>query len=476
MSEAKSSSQNSVITAAVAGNLETRKLRACIAKATCPYLDNRVATGGAVAFNREKGLGIPPPLEMMGAKKMAVEKALLATGMKEEDLERHINSIKPIVKFQTNQNDTVLIIGQVCFKYFNKACKPLLSEINSSSVYVMGGAQGDDFNISNDGIQLLKNNNGEENVAIVASEDCPTYRFVDQWKPLLSNYEPIALNIHNVAVAAFLTSRTDGAFYRQFGLADMAHDQEGKGGVIINFERELAKKVKSSDKFSQKIKDQIKDQMDAIISHCDSNENPDYGEDKAGGKEDVYTTLYSMWSSALNATDPPKLMTPLTKLILETLIDVGSPGAKEYDGYTTAKMLYDKAGRSADFGPRSHYTDLVNLFQDGTCAPAWKAGLDAILSKGNLYVYHDAGLDPFVDDYIALKILNAAKGQEFLGDGGVLGYRAKAMGQSPGSGASKEGGRRRRKSRKKTRKKKRKSKKRRKRKRRKTKRKRKKRK
>ena len=50
-----------------------------------------------------------------------------------------------------------------------------------------------------------------------------------------------------------------------------------------------------------------------------------------------------------------------------------------------------------------------DLFEKGECAPAWRDGLDAILKKGNLHVYHDVGLDPYVDDYIALRILNAAR-------------------------------------------------------------------
>jgi hypothetical protein len=58
-----------------------------------------------------------------------------------------------------------------------------------------------------------------------------------------------------------------------------------------------------------------------------------------------------------------------------------------------------------------HYNDLKSLFDDGLCSLAWKTGLANILRKGNLYVYHDAGLDPYVDDYIALKILNAARGE-----------------------------------------------------------------
>ncbi len=390
------SSINSVITAAVAGNELTRRLRACIAQATCPNLDNKVALEGAVSFNPEEGLGVPPPLEMTGAK----ETVVLDTGIDPY-------SIDTVEKFVTKANDTVLIIGQVCFKFFNKDCSSLLSEIKSSPVYVMGGTTPFDFNIASEGVEMLENNGCQ--IFPVPTSECPKYKFVEQWAPLISKYDQVARDVHNIAVAAFLTSRTatnDGAFYRQFGLADMAQKSEGKGGAIITFESVLAKKVKSSDKFSQ----EINDKMNAIISHCDSNKNPNYGEGKTGGQEPVYTTLYSMWNSALNADTHSHLMAPLSALILESLQEVGSPGAIEYDGYTTAKMLYTYADED-ELTADKHYADLMNLFNHGICASAWEKGLAAILSKGNLYVYHDAGLDPYVDDYIALKILNAAKGQ-----------------------------------------------------------------
>ena len=437
------SGAGSIITAAVAGNERTRRLRACIAQATCPKLDNKAATAGAAAA---AGLGVPPPLEMTGAK----ETVVLATGIDPD-------SIDTVEKFVTTPNDTVLIIGQVCFKFFNKDCSSLLSGIKESPVYVMGGTTPFDFNIASEGVEMLKSNGCQ--IYPVPTSECPKYKFVEQWAPLISKYDQVARDVHNIAVAAFLTSRTatnDGAFYRQFGLADMAQKRDGgKGGAIITFESVLANKVLSSDKFSQ----EIKGQMDAIISHCDSNKNPDYGEGKAGGKEPVYTTLYSMWNSALNADTHPKKMAPLSALILESLQEVGSPGANEYDGYTTAKMLYTYAG-GGELTADKHYADLMNLFNNGVCAPAWRAGLDSILSKGNLYVYHDAGLDPYVDDYIALKILNAAHGGG--GDSGMSKEDDAGAGASSSSSADKksktatQGGRRRRrrrKSRKKTKKK-----------------------
>ena len=79
------SSERSVITASVAGDENTRRLRACIAQATCPNLDNRFATAGAVAFNPGAGVGVPPPLEMTGAKKEVVSEKPLPIGWRFED-------------------------------------------------------------------------------------------------------------------------------------------------------------------------------------------------------------------------------------------------------------------------------------------------------------------------------------------------------------------------------------------------------
>ena len=393
-----------VITAAVAGNEATRRLRACIANATCPNLVNKFATAGAVAFNPKMGLGVPLALEITGAK----EKAILKTG---EDPEK----IDSVDKFRPTSEDTVLIIGQVCGANINKDCEPLLGEIKDCTVYSQGGTNASDFNISSTGTAMLSNNGCK--YTPVGRAECPVFDFVNKWRPLISKYADVAKDVHYVGVGGFLTSRTatkDGAFYRQFGLEAMANDAVGAGNgkVIMDFESGLAKKVRESTDFSEA--EGITDKMGAIISYCDKNANPDYGRGELpGGKEDVYVKLYSMWNSALNAVEHPNLMTHLTHLILETLEEVGSPGANEYDGYTVAKMLYDHVainnGTTSTLTPDLYYTDLMNLFERNVCSPIWKKGLDIILSKGDLLVYHDAGLDPYVDDYIALKILSAAK-------------------------------------------------------------------
>ena len=252
-----SNRSNSVITAAVAGNERTRRLRACIAEKISPYLNNYAALGGASSFNPSEGIGIPPPLEMTGAK----ESAVLAT-------RQDPDAIFTIENFNTNQNDTVLIIGQVCFKFFNKDCDNLLSRINRSRVYIMGGTTPSDFNISMEGVEML--GNGCEIISVATSE-CPKYNSRTMGL-LISKYDKVASDIHNIAVGAFLTSRTatnDGAFYRQFGLANMAKDQEGSGKSVMNFEKSCDK-GKTSNKFPQ----EIKNKMDDIIEHCNTNPNP----------------------------------------------------------------------------------------------------------------------------------------------------------------------------------------------------------
>ena len=387
-----------VYTAAVAGNEETRRLRACIAQETCPNLNNSLAIAD---ISEEKGDALIPPLEMTGAKANAVRNNTPSVNPEE---------IPSIDKFKPKEIvDTVLIIGQVCFRFFNKQCEPLLSEIKNCPVYIQGGT-GQDFNMAPEGITMLTDN--ECNITAVNAPDCPRFNFVEQWPTLISNYDKVALEVHSVSVGAFLTSRTatnDGAFYRQFGLASMALENDnGKGVSIMNFESKLANKVKSSNDFN------MVDQMNQIISYCETNNNPDYDNTnggKNGGKEPVYRELYKMWYEALNAETHPDLMAPLGKLILETLVEVGSPGANEYDGYTTAKMLYEAAGRSKYLTFDKHYDDLMKLLTKNECCCEWRFGLEAILNKGNLYVYHDAGLDPYVDDYIALKMLNAAKSE-----------------------------------------------------------------
>ena len=286
-----------VITYAVAGDGNTRNLRARVVQKTCPKLDNRVATAG---------VGVHLPFEMRGAKKKAVINNT-------EGID--VNSIDSIEKIETEPGDTVLIIGQVS-TYVKRDDTSLLSGIKESPVYVMGGTNDDDFNISTAGITALKETKCK--IKPTASIECPMYKW-SEWETLLSKYEAVAIDIHNIAVAAFLTSRRDGAFYRQFGLAKLAADDNNQGTSIMKFELNLATKIQELAQDSKIFHRNLIVPMNKIIAYCKKADNatPSYQADKNGGKEKVYVDLYPMWNNALNANTHPDLMTPLTKLILE---------------------------------------------------------------------------------------------------------------------------------------------------------------
>lgn len=376
----------------VAGSLESRRLRAAVVDLTCPNLVKNFAC----SLNSEGGPSktpkfFPGPIQMT-----TKEDIVRGNGGKPDEM-------RIIERFDTNKNDTVLIIGQVCYAYFNTDCS-LLNGIRDSKVYSQGGTTPKDFNISPDGVKVLVEECGASLVAI-GTDECPRFDFNSKWVPLIAKYQQVAREIHGASVGAFLTSRTatmDGAFYRQFGLSG------GHGDLVMKFEKKVAEKVKVTPAFAS-----IAKKMDEIISHCDKNPNPRYepppDKDKKGGTEPVYTTLYEMWHKALNINTHPLLMPDLSAIILEVLSEPGMMGGiNEYDGFTASSMLCTEAGAERPTA-EEHYEDLMKLFDSGTCKPEWVAGLKKILQRGNLYVYHDVGLDPYVDDYIALKILDAAK-------------------------------------------------------------------
>ena len=70
--------------------------------------------------------------------------------------------------------------------------------------------------------------------------------------------------------------------------------------------------------------------------------------------------------------------------------------------------------------PPSHeeyYAHLVDVLEHGTerVPETWMNGLHVILGRGSLRVAHDLGLDPFLDDFLALQILRTTQ-QALLAD------------------------------------------------------------
>ena len=73
---------------------------------------------------------------------------------------------------ESYKNDTLLIIRQVCLKFFNTNFEPLSSKSSSSKTCIMGGTTSLDFNITTEGAKMYTNK------IAIASDSCPAYYFL----------------------------------------------------------------------------------------------------------------------------------------------------------------------------------------------------------------------------------------------------------------------------------------------------------
>ena len=118
-----------------------------------------------------------------------------------------------------------------------------------------------------------------------------------------------------------------------------------------------------------------------------------------------------MWAECYEGKHNDTNLNLLAEIIKTTLGSDASAVSKEYDGWVVSKMLHFAAGEP-DPTPEEHYNDINDLLQGTPVVKnAWIKGLKQILEKNDLFIYHDIALDPMVDDYLALKIINDAYGK-----------------------------------------------------------------
>lgn len=108
-------------------------------------------------------------------------------------------------------------------------------------------------------------------------------------------------------------------------------------------------------------------------------------------------------------------MPVLSKIIINTIIAaLPSATIKEYDGFVCHNML--RANISTEnntlptLDPETHYQFLKIVLnpsadineQDRKYILSLAQALQNILTRGNLVIVHDLGLDPMVDDFITI--------------------------------------------------------------------------
>ena len=268
-----------------------------------------------------------------------------------------------------------------------------------------------------DSLNMLKSI--KKNVKSFAAPVCPSYSQAE-WSEVLGLYQGGILELHQYGLGAFFTSRFDGSFYRQFGLAKLTgdHRQQFELAVIDN----LLVEIGAGGKYETEV-NRIRTALNAIPpKDFDGNA----GKGLSGDKGDALINMYKLWpKNTIDGKGAGDLMPKISKAIMKALNDVPSYvctsvldaacqdqfKTKEFDGYVCHCMLADAA--DIPHPNPSEHLEIMKAAVDNTGAAYTsqrltdlRRGLYNILQKGNLVVMHDLGLDPMVDDFVALSIIN----------------------------------------------------------------------
>lgn len=415
-SNSSSSLGNGIILCAIGGPTEERAKRAALAKQIFPSLNGHYyLTLGGTATNN-----------FMQAVPGEVAFYPIPASQAPQFVAAPTNSpAEPVDAITTSSNDTVLVIGHTSFD--PDIAVAMLSGINAgASVFL----QGPGFNIGlasgngttdvrSFGESLTTFKSRVSNTTSFAAPACPDFT-LSQWSPLIRLYaqEPSILELHQYGVAAFFTSRFDGAFHRQFSLVNL--DDSGKKQFEIAVANGILTQLQNDN---SQIAGQIKDIAQGIVTTL-SQQTDSYFQYETG-KEDNWKAVYKLWYN-FNAGTFPQLMPVLSQIIMNTIISaLPSATIKEYDGFVCHNMLRanipienpEKGEKLPPVDAQTHY-QFLNIVLNSSANINKKArdyilslarALQNILTRGNLIIVHDLGLDPMVDDFIAIKIIDYLK-------------------------------------------------------------------
>lgn len=245
-------------------------------------------------------------------------------------------------------------------------------------------------------------------VAAVPATACPDYTFLG-WGCLLPRYPPAVKELHQFSVASFFLSRFDGAFYRQFGLTNITDKKRFEVGVAERLcaalSDETADTADGELSRALSVASSIAEQLRLLPEDCFH-----FACDRSGGSEEQWLSVYEKWSR-LSLDAAPCCLRQLSSVLIQALQDLEpQPTVKEYDGFVAHCMIRAETDPTRP-SEEEHFRLLSIVLSDDTCTPdvyvrSLRDNLRAMLRRGRLHVVHDIGLDPMVDDFLALKILH----------------------------------------------------------------------
>ena len=416
-----------IIACAIGGPLEERKRRAALAQELFPkfrHLAQRV--GSDIVDNTGFMKGVPG--------KVAFYPIPLSSAPCFTDADT--SSVDVIDYAPTEKDDTLLMIGHTSFDPVISV-EMLRGADRNSKIYV----QGPGFNIglatghgvsakskfkqpqpqewpkggwkpSGFGESLAMLKAIKKDVKSFDAAMCPKYTQT-QWDQVLALYNGKILELHQFGLGAFFTSRFDGSFYRQFGLATLS------GVVRKRFEQKVVSELKKAN-LSAENKAKVAALADALKALGEDVFAGDAGKNKEGDKGKDLLAMYRLWpDNNLDGAYAGALMPDISKAVMSALKELPDyagkgfdGGLNEFDGYVCHCMLSDAAGIPPP-DAKQHLAvmlacvDAASKISEHVRLQELQVGLNKLLAGGKkITVMHDLGLDPMVDDFIALSILH----------------------------------------------------------------------
>lgn len=269
--------------------------------------------------------------------------------------------------------------------------------------------QGPGFNVGPGALQSLQGR--IRKITAIPASLCPAYTF-NVWNNYIRRYPPLVADLHEYGLAAFFLSRYDGAFYRQFGVSAYPRKKFIEVRVAECYcDALLQLSLASNDLNVPKLSSALLKAThirDSLISMSEAHFV--FAENSRGGAEEMWKEIYELWAS-LNHVDYFFLIPLLTHVIISVFEELSpQPHIKEYDGFTAHCMLRavtDSTQPTADEHSRLVHVALHDEVQTSDLYIRGLAlNMNHLIKRGTIHVVHDIGLDPMVDDFIALKILS----------------------------------------------------------------------
>ncbi len=281
-------------------------------------------------------------------------------------------------------NDYVLLIGHVDKNAFKQFMESLQTQ---PELWVMGPG----FNYM-DAPFVYPNGHW------IRDSDCYRYSAQEWEEDVFQYYPPDLQTFHHIQVGAFWTTRSEAmvkergpimtsAFYNQFGLNYLP--QQGTIN-IISFETSVAHALNRPD-------------IEAELNQIDTNRSV----------EDVLKAVARVYK---NKTFPD--LADCGKTVLSMI--GASEGIKEYDGLVAHTMLRRIGGSRFSAGEtkgndepnykpsREQHLQFMKAClskNDSDYVRALRHHVQANLGDGVIHTFHDLGLDPQSDDWIAIRII-----------------------------------------------------------------------